>query len=102
MSATLTAIIKALLGAPDITNIQPGLTTTHYEGKMTALSEKGAKLRVIMYNLGDVPPRIPRNIRITPAERGFILKTFKVEWDVGVRAVPRPRKIIKKVQEVLK
>jgi hypothetical protein len=94
--------LKALLGAPDVVSIEPGLTTTHYEAKMTGITEKGIKTRVILYNLGDVPPRIPRNIRVTPAEKGFILKTFKVEWDVGVRAVPRPRKIIKKVQEALR
>jgi len=89
-------LAKTLLAGPDITEIEPaGLLRTHYVAKITGLTEQGVKLRTILFNLADMPPRIPKELKLTKAEKGLILKTYRVEWDVDPTKMPRRGEFIK-------
>lgn len=78
----IVSLIKGVVTGPDITDIQVVGDNIHYVGRVGGLTKAGVEIRTRIFNVLDLPPRMPRNLTATEAERGPVVKEYRVEWDV--------------------
>ena len=79
------AAIKRMLKGPDIVSVDRVGDTTKYVARTSGITDKGVRIRTKISKIFDLPPKIPRDIRVERLEEGLIFKTYKVEYEVPIR-----------------
>lgn len=87
----IVSLLKGIVTGPDITEISPSGDTVHYVGRVGGFTSQGVGLRTKLYNVLDLPPRIPKEVKVIEGERGILVKEFRVEWDVPKLSGKIPR-----------
>lgn len=74
--------LKGMVSGLDITDVQPRGDVVHYTARSGGVTKAGTRIRAILDQIINLPPRLPDNLTLTEGERGPIAKEYRVEWDV--------------------